>query len=497
MAPSFDELVFRTTERLDVLHMHAVSGANRAKEFAYQIHEILQQAWNNPALRDALERSAESIKSTGYRALESVQESWQRIGIDDLPSPAEIIRRLNVLFKDRMWRHTALIFVCGAACGSVFGIAVGWHWGSRSLAIPHYKALHSLQDGSAIVVEDGAGANILHGNDVVIKIHAFSIQTIDRDILRGRARRLRDLIKPRNKEVTIGRSFSGVITEMGSSVTRLDIGDEVWGALAEWEGGSAQEMLAAPAHRISRSPRALPPEAAASLPHCGSQALYHLQLSALTTHTAKSKRVLIVGAGIGAGCVIVQLLKTWGSDVVAVCDRRAQKLVAALGAQEVVTVDWCDGDGVNGGQDANLALAEALVQDLSTRERWDAAFICRAPKVLQMSMLKGLLAPTAIISDLRPKSLYTDKIGGFLSLFYGFYLNVRRTFTWMRGVHSDADFLLPNPLDSEMLDRLASHVEAGNLQTVVDKVYALKDFELALAHACSMGAIGCTVVRVS
>lgn len=45
-----------------------------------------------------------------------------------------------------VWRHTALIFVCGAACGSVFGIAVGWHWGSRSLAIPHYKALHSLQD---------------------------------------------------------------------------------------------------------------------------------------------------------------------------------------------------------------------------------------------------------------------------------------------------------------------------------------------------------------
>lgn len=59
-----------------------------------------------------------------------------------------------------------------------------------------------LFQGSAIVVEDGAGANVLHGNDVVIKIHAFSIQTIDRDILRGRAKRLRDLIKPRNKVYT-------------------------------------------------------------------------------------------------------------------------------------------------------------------------------------------------------------------------------------------------------------------------------------------------------
>lgn len=71
-----------------------------------------------------------------------------------------------------------------------------------------------------------------------------------------------------------------------------------------------------------------------------------------------------------------------------------------------------------------------------------------------------------------------------------------------------------------MLDRLSSHVETGNLQTVVDKVnlpsyyrefmllhmllfyllfkvYSLQDFELALAHACSMGAIGCTVVRLS
>lgn len=112
-----------------------------------------------------------------------------------------------------------------------------------------------------------------------------------------------------------------------------------------------------------------------------------------------------------------------------ICTQLIYHILFTSGAQEVVTVDWCDGDGVNGGQDANLAIAEALVQDLSTRERWDAAFICRAPKVLHMSMLKSILAPTAIISDLRPRSLYTDKIGGFLSLFYGLYLNVRRTFT--------------------------------------------------------------------
>ena len=40
----------------------------------------------------------------------------------------------------------------------------------------------------------------------------------------------------------------------------------------------------------------------------------------------------------------------------------------------------------------------------------------------------------------------------------------------MRGLNTNMDFLLSNQLDVEMLDRLSSHVEAGNLQTVVDKV---------------------------
>lgn len=51
-----------------------------------------------------------------------------------------------------VWRHTAMVFIFGVACGSVCGVAVGWQWGSRSLAIPHYKALHSMRDVNKSII---------------------------------------------------------------------------------------------------------------------------------------------------------------------------------------------------------------------------------------------------------------------------------------------------------------------------------------------------------
>lgn len=67
-----------------------------------------------------------------------------------------------------------------------------------------------------MVVEDGAGANIYHCNEVVVRVHAFSVQPIDRDVLRGRGRRLREFVKPQNKvylnvkDVNITRFFYAV-----------------------------------------------------------------------------------------------------------------------------------------------------------------------------------------------------------------------------------------------------------------------------------------------
>lgn len=57
--------------------------------------------------------------------------------------------------------------------------------------------------------------------------------------------------------------------------------------------------------------------------------------------------------------------------------------------------------------------------------------------------------------------------------FFLYIISLTYTFSfiqWLRGVNTDADFLLSYPLDVDILDQLSTHVEAGHLQTVVDKV---------------------------
>lgn len=185
-------------------------------------------------------------------------------------------------------------------------------------------------------------------------------------------------------------------------------------------------MLAMPAQRVSRCPRALPPEGGASLPHCGSLALHNLQITGLNVHTAKGKRVLIVGAGSGSGCVMLQLLKAWGATTTSVCDPRARPLVTALGSQEVLTVDWCADDGIGSSKEANAALAEALSVDLRQFEPWDVICICRAPP--GDLHLRPLLRVGGFIADLRSSHLYTDSLPSVLTSFYGFYITARRMF---------------------------------------------------------------------
>lgn len=82
----------------------------------------------------------------------------------------------------------------------------------------------------------GAGAG-----EVLVRVQAFSICSVDRGALRGRALCLRSLVY--RGHVTVGRGFAGVVLDVGPGVLDLELGDEVWGCVSEWSGGAATELL--------------------------------------------------------------------------------------------------------------------------------------------------------------------------------------------------------------------------------------------------------------
>jgi NADPH:quinone reductase-like Zn-dependent oxidoreductase len=126
-----------------------------------------------------------------------------------------------------------------------------------------------------------------------------------------------------------GRDVAGVVEATGSAVTRLKVGDEVFGT-AE---GTFAEYTVAKQGRFALKPPNLTFEEASALTISGITALQALRDDG---KIQKGQRVLVIGAAGGVGTYAVQLAKEFGAHVTGVCSTSKVDLVAEIGADEVV-----------------------------------------------------------------------------------------------------------------------------------------------------------------
>ncbi|HEY0636241.1 MAG TPA: NAD(P)-dependent alcohol dehydrogenase [Pseudonocardiaceae bacterium] len=168
-------------------------------------------------------------------------------------------------------------------------------------------------------------------HEVLVRVRAASVNARDWHVMRGDpyVARLMDRSTfgrraPRNP--VRGTDFAGTVEAVGPAVTRLRVGDEVFG---ESEGAFA-ELVCAPEDVVAVRPEALPVEQAAALPLAGNTALLGLR------HVRPGDRVLVNGASGGVGTFAVQLAKAAGATVTAVCGPRNTDLVRSLGADMVI-----------------------------------------------------------------------------------------------------------------------------------------------------------------
>ena len=103
----------------------------------------------------------------------------------------------------------------------------------------------------------------------------------------------------------LGRDFSGSVVAVGGAVTRVGVGDEVWGAIFPSQEGSHQEFCLAQESSVSLKPESLSHLEAASVPYAALTAWSALARSGVRP----GSRAVVVGGAGGVGLLASQLLE--------------------------------------------------------------------------------------------------------------------------------------------------------------------------------------------
>ncbi|WP_299346138.1 NAD(P)-dependent alcohol dehydrogenase [uncultured Maritalea sp.] len=165
-------------------------------------------------------------------------------------------------------------------------------------------------------------------DEILIRVKAVSINSWDWDILSGKPIiRMIGPFKPPYK--TLGADLSGVVEAVGENVDQFEIGDEVFGDVSDSGWGGFAEFVTGKAEDFCYKPEALSFEDAACLPQAG---LLGYQGVRTFGQVKPGDKVLINGAGGGAGMFACQIAKLDGAEVTGIDSADKHEAMRTFGA---------------------------------------------------------------------------------------------------------------------------------------------------------------------
>ncbi|HXL23884.1 MAG TPA: NAD(P)-dependent alcohol dehydrogenase [Candidatus Dormibacteraeota bacterium] len=194
-------------------------------------------------------------------------------------------------------------------------------------------------------------------HEVLIKVRAASVNPLDWHFVRGQPRVFRLAVGLRKPKVTrLGVDLAGQVEAVGSNVTQFKPADEVFGCAR----GAIAEYVCAMEEKLALKPANLSFEEAASVPVAALSALQGLRDKGRIQRGQQVQpqvplRVLIDGASGGVGTFAVQIAKSFGAEVTAVCSTRNVDQARSIGATHVI--DYTRQDFTHGAQRYDLILA--------------------------------------------------------------------------------------------------------------------------------------------
>jgi alcohol dehydrogenase len=177
--------------------------------------------------------------------------------------------------------------------------------------------------------------------DVLIRIRATTVTQSDCYIrsaipsaslaMRLMARVAIGFTKPRRP--ILGAVLAGEIEAIGRKVTRFRVGDRVWAFTMLRMGCYAQRTCVPETLKLlTPAPSNLSHDETAAIPGGGLLALYFLSRA----NIKRGQHVLVYGASGANGSCAVQIAKSLGAEVTAVCSTANVDLVRSLGADTVL-----------------------------------------------------------------------------------------------------------------------------------------------------------------
>jgi NADPH:quinone reductase-like Zn-dependent oxidoreductase len=226
-------------------------------------------------------------------------------------------------------------------------------------------------------------------HQVLVKVHAASINAGDWRVMEADPFLVRvmgeGLLRPKNPR--LGSDLAGRVEAVGENVTQFQLGDEVFGCA---KGAFAEYVLARESF-LALKPANKSFEEAAAVPVAALTALQGLRD---TAEIRPGQTVLIQGASGGVGTFAVQLAKSFGAEVTAVCSTRNLDMVRSIGADHVI--DYTREDFTRNQKRYDLIFAVNGYHSLSDYKRKlnpQGIYVCAGGSLSQMfqAMLLGSL----------------------------------------------------------------------------------------------------------
>lgn len=289
--------------------------------------------------------------------------------------------------------------------------------------------------------------------EVLVRVVAASLGAGDCYLMHGRpfpARLMVGFPRPR-KDHVVGLDCAGVVEAVGPNVDGFRAGDEVFGECR----GSCAEYAVASAARLAHRPHGVTFEQAAAVPTSGCTAL-----QALRDHgeVRPGQKVLINGASGGVGTFAVQIAKSLGADVTAVCSPGSAELVCSLGADHII--DYTREDFTQGGPRYDVILDNVASHSPSAARRALAPGGVHVPSSGHAGM--GWIVRAAIAS------LFVREQGRPFEAF----------------------------ATTDDLVELGRLIEAGQVRPVVDRVYPFSETAAAFGYLDQGHARGKVIISV-
>ena len=330
----------------------------------------------------------------------------------------------------------------------------------KAYAIDDYKAPVTLHEMPEPVARAG---------EVVVSVAAASVNPIDVKVRSGAFK----AILPYEMPLVLGHDFAGTVAAVGPGVTRVTIGDPVFGCAGGDGIGTFAERIAIAEKDVASKPSNLDMTQAAALPLV---ALTAWQLLVERAQIKLGQRVLIHAGSGGVGTVAIQLAKHLGAHVATTVGTSNVDLAKELGADVVV-------DYRKEAFEQRLTGYDVVLHTLGNDE------LERSLQVLKpggkLISISGPPDPDfAAASGANWMVRQIMKLGS---------AKIRRK-AKQRKVEYSFHFMQPN---GAQLAEIASLVESGIIHPVIDQVFPFDETPAALDHSASGHARGKIIVRGS